>query len=143
MPPRERLIKLLNLQKISAATIKPAKENVFVMDDLVITCLLSNILDQISGVLWSPVTPTGTQDENITTDGIYDSKTKSQRSTLTILAAKLAMILKNSPKQAFTCKFNLDSGNTPASNWFTATKTISIFNPCKVISDSISIVIAI
>ena len=90
-----------------------------------ISCNLSGIPAQITGVIWIPLT---TESGGYTVnDGIFDSATKSQVSTLTISMAKLVELEYLSKSHTFSCKIVVDLSNrTVAGN-----QTISIFNPGK------------
>ena len=97
------------------------------LEDHVISCVLDDIPEQITGVTWAPATETA--DQYTLADGSISSKT--QTSTLTITAAKLVTLDgESSGVHTFTCSFTI--GTTPAT--VTATQTITIFAPsnnCK------------
>ena len=114
---------LTNRQRLSAATITPTTENVFAVDDHVITCVLNDIPGQITGVLWNPAIET--DDEYSLVDGTFSGN--KQKSTLTITAAKLASLHLSSATQTFTCKITIGDSDTEV----TATQTITIFNPSE------------
>ena len=98
------------------------------VEDHVISCKLSDIPSQFTGVLWtSPTADTGGY--NFTKeDGIFDSETKSQISNLTILAAKIVELRSIAKSHTFTCKIIVGYINkTVADN-----QNITIFNPGKV-----------
>ena len=93
------------------------------MDDHVITCVLDDIPDQITGVLWTPAVET--ENEYSLDDGTFSGN--KQESTLTITAAKLASLHLSSSVQTFTCKITVGVSNVEV----TATQTITIFNPSR------------
>ena len=88
-----------------------------------ITCVLSDIPSQITGVLWTPAVTT--TDEYTLEDGTISST--SQTSKLTISAAKLLTLKSTSATQTFTCKITVGTSNTEV----TATQTITIYNPSE------------
>ena len=92
------------------------------MENHVISCVLGDIPDQITGVTWAPATETSGQYNLL--DGSESSN--SQTSTLTITAAKLQSLDgQSSGVHTFTCSFTI--GTTPVT--VTATQTITIFAP--------------
>ena len=98
-------------------------ENVFAVDDHVITCVLDDIPGQITGVLWTPAVET--ENEYSVNDGIFSGN--KQEATLTIFKAKL---LSSDPAtQTFTCKITIGASRTE----IRATQTITIFIPSKFI----------
>ena len=108
-------------QYFSAATIAQTTEDVFVVDDHVITCVLEDIPGQITGVLWTPAVEK--ENEYSLDDGTFSAN--RQESTLTITAAKLASLHLSSATQTFTCKITIGDSDTE----ITAIQTITIFNP--------------
>ena len=108
-------------QYSSAATITPTTDDVFAVDDHVITCVLDDIPGQITGVLWTPAVET--ENEYSLDDGKFSGN--KQESTLTITAAKLASFHLSSATQTFTCKITVGDSDTQV----TATQTFTIFNP--------------
>ena len=95
----------------------------FAVDDHEISCVLSDIPSQITGVLWTPATTT--LNEYTLEDGTINGNT--QTSKLTISAAKLVSLKSASATQTFTCKITVGTSNTEV----TATQTITIFNPSE------------
>ena len=92
------------------------------LENHVISCVLGDIPEQITGVTWSPATETA--DQYTLADGSESSNT--QTSTLTITAAKLVNLDDVSlGVHTFTCSFTV--GTTPVT--VTATQTITIFAP--------------
>ena len=110
-------------QYFSAASITPTTEDVFAVDDHVISCVLDDIPGQITGVLWTPAVET--DNEYSLVDGTFGGN--KQESTLTITAAKLASVHLSSATQTFTCKITIGDNDIEV----TATQTITIFNPSK------------
>ena len=103
------------------------------MEDHAISCNISNILSQRIGVIWTPA-KTGT-DGYILKDGVYDKKTMSQVSTLTISAVKLAELREVAESLTFTCKTTV--GPT---NWTVESiQTFNIFNPSEDVLDELDI----
>ena len=117
--------KLSQIKKklISAVTISKTTENVYAVDDHIITCVLGDIPDKITGVSWLPAEKT--DNGYILVDGDINSKT--QTSTLTISASKLVTLKSTSASKTFTCKITVGKANTPK----TATQTITIYNPSE------------
>ena len=103
-------------------TIKPAA-NVYVSEDHVISCTLSDIPPQIIGVIWTS-TPTKS-DGYILMDGMFDVHTKSQVSTLTISSDKLTELKESAASHTFTCKITVGSRNTIVAD----IQTVTIFSP--------------
>ena len=105
------------------ATIEPAATNVYAVEDHVISCNLSGIPAQITGVIWTPLT---TETGGYTVDdGLFDSATNSQVSTLTISAYNLVELRSFAESHTFTCKIFVGFINkTVADN-----QIITIFNP--------------
>ena len=109
-------------QTFSAASITPPTANVFATEEHVISCVLGDIPEQISGVTWSPATETATKYALV--DGSISSN--SQTSKLTITASQLLTLDgESSGIHTFTCSFSVGSKATA----ITATQTITIFNP--------------
>ena len=108
---------------ISAASITPSTIDVIALEDHVISCVLDDIPEQITGVTWSPATEIA--GEYSLTDGSM-SADHSQTSTLTITADKLETLHgQSSGVHTFTCSFTVGTNNVAV----TATQTITIFNP--------------
>ena len=106
----------------SAATITPPTKDVIALENHVISCVLGDIPEQITGVTWDPATETSGEYNLL--DGSESSN--SQTSTLTITAAKLQSLDKlSSGVHTFTCSFTVGTTNVAV----TATQTITIFNP--------------
>ena len=109
---------------ISAASITPPTSNVFDSENHVISCVLGDIPEQITGVTWDPATETSGEYNLL--DGSESSN--SQTSTLTITAAKLQSLDElSSGVHTFTCSFTVGTTNVAV----TATQTITIFSPSK------------
>ena len=122
LPQRQRVIQIVNLKLISAASITQTTANVFVTEQHVISCVLSDIPGKMTGVTWSPATETA--NEYNLADGSFSSN--SQTSTLTITASKLLTLDgESSGIHTFTCSFTVGTQSTAV----TATQTITIFNP--------------
>ena len=122
LPQRQRVIQIVNLKLISAASITQTTANVFVTEQHVISCVLSDIPQKMTGVTWSPAT--ATPSEYDLADGSFSSN--SQTSTLTITASKLLVLHRQSSGiHTFTCSFTVGTQSTAV----TATQTITIFNP--------------
>ena len=103
-------------------TIKPAA-NVYVSEDHVISCILSDIPAQIIGVIW---TSTPVKSDGYTLmDGTFNEHTKSQVSTLTISPDKLIELRESEASHTFTCKITVGSRNTIVAD----IQTVTIFNP--------------
>ena len=110
---------------ISAPTITPSATNVTPQKDHVISCVISDIPVQITGVTWSPATEI--EGEYSLTDG--SMKSNSQTSTLTITASKLNTLQgQSSGVHTFTCGFTVGTNNVAV----TATQTITIFIPSNI-----------
>ena len=99
-------------------------EDVFVVDDHIITCVLDDISGQITGVLWTPAVET--DNEYSLDDGTFSGN--KQESTFTITAAKLASLYSSSATQTFTCKITIGVSDTEVA----AIQTMTIFNPSKI-----------
>ena len=112
---------LTNRKHLSVVTITPSTEDVFAVDDHIITCVLDDIPGQITGVLWIPAVETDY--EYFLDDGTFSGN--KQESTLTITAAKLLSLHLSSASQTFTCKIIIGDSDTEV----TATQTVTIFNP--------------
>ena len=126
LPQRQRVIQIVNLKLISAASITQTTANVFVTEQHVISCDLSDIPQKMTGVTWSPATETA--NEYNLADGSFSSN--SQTSTLTITASKLlALDGQSNGIHTFTCSFTVGTQSTAV----TATQTITIFNPSNAI----------
>ena len=98
----------------------------YVTEQHVISCVLSDILQKMTGVTWSPATETA--NEYNLADGSFSSN--SQTSTLTITASKLLTLDgESSGIHTFTCSFTVGTQSTAV----TATQTITIFNPSNAI----------
>ena len=110
------------------ATITPPTEDVFAVDDHIITCVLDDIPGQITGILWTPAVET--DNEYSLDDGTFIGN--RQESTLTITASKLASLHLSSATQTFTCKIIIGDSDTEV----TATQIITIFNPSNVFKPS-------
>ena len=109
---------------ISAATITPSTKDVIAVEDHVISCVLGDIPESITGVTWAPATETSGEYNLV--DGSENSN--SQTSTLTITAAKLLSLDgQSSGVHTFTCSFTIGTTNVAV----TATQTITIFSPSK------------
>ena len=91
------------------------------MDDHVITCILDDIPDQITAVLWTPAVEKAKQYS--LNDGTFSGN--KQESTLTISEFKLGSL--SSAIHTFTCKITIGESKTEV----TATQTITIFFPSK------------
>ena len=92
------------------------------LENHVISCVLGDIPEQITGVTWDPATETAGEYNLL--DGSESSN--SQTSTLTITAAKLQSLDKlSSGVHTFTCSFTVGTTNVAV----TATQTITIFAP--------------
>ena len=113
---------LTNRKHLSVVTITPSTEDVFAVDDHVITCVLEDIPGQITGVLWTPAVETD-KEYSFLDDGTFSGN--KQKSTLTITATKLASLHLSSATQTFTCKITIGDSDTEV----TATQTVTIFNP--------------
>ncbi|KAL5271415.1 hypothetical protein ACHWQZ_G001903 [Mnemiopsis leidyi] len=114
---------------IGAATITPATANVFVTEQHVISCVLSDIPGKMTGVTWSPATETA--NEYNLADGSFSSN--SQTSTLTISPSKLLTLDgESSGIHTFTCSFTVGTQSTAV----TATQIITIFNPTASITQT-------
>ena len=111
------------MKKFSGAAITPSTENVYAVENHEISCVLTDIPSQYTGVLWTPAVTT--TDEYTLEDGTISGT--SQTSKLTISAAKLVSLKSNSATQTFTCKITVGTNNTPV----TATQTITIYNPSE------------
>ena len=99
----------------------------YALEDHTISCNISYIPSQITGVTWIPA-QTGT-DGYVLKDGVYDTETRSQVSTLTISVVKLAELRAVAGSHTFTCNTTAAIGPT---NWTVeATQTITIFNPSE------------
>ena len=107
----------------SGASITPSTKDVFATENHEISCVLTDIPSQISGVLWTPAVDT--TNEYTLEDGTISGT--SQTSKLTISAAKLVSLKSTSATQTFTCKITVGTSNTEV----TATQTISIYNPSE------------
>ena len=97
------------------------------VEDHVISCKLSDIPSQFTGVIWtSPTTETGGY--NYTKeDGLFDLETKSQISKFRIRAAKVVELRSFAKSHTFTCKIIVGFVNkTVADN-----QIITIFSPGK------------
>ena len=95
------------------------------VENHVISCVLGDIPESITGVTWAPATETS--GEYLLVDGSESSNT--QTSTLTITAAKLATLFgQSSGVHTFTCSYTVGSINQAV----TATQTITILNPSKI-----------
>ena len=106
----------------SAASITPSTKDVIALEDHVISCVLDDIPEQITGVTWFPATEIA--GEYSLTDGSIESN--SQTSTLTITAEKLETLQgQSSGVHTFTCSFTVGTNNVAV----TATQTITIFHP--------------
>ena len=106
----------------SAASITPPTKDVITLENHVISCVLGDIPEQITGVTWDPATETSGEYNLL--DGSESSN--SQTSTLTITAAKLQSLDKlSSGVHTFTCSFTVGTTNVAVS----ATQTITIFAP--------------
>ena len=116
-------IPIFQTNYFSVATITPSTEDVFAVDDHVITCVLDGIPGQITGVLWTPAVET--DNEYSLDDGTFSGN--KQVSTLTITAAKLTSLHLSSATQTFTCKIIIGDSDTEV----TATQTLTIFNPSE------------
>ena len=102
-----------------------ATVDVIALEDHVISCVISDVPVQITGVTWAPATETA--GEYNLADGSESSN--SQTSTLTITAAKLQSLdLLLSGVHTFTCSYLFGTNNVAV----TATQTITIFNPSKI-----------
>ena len=98
----------------------------YVTEQHVISCVLSDILQKMTGVTWSPATETA--NEYNLADGSFSSN--SQTSTLTISPSKLLTLDgESSGIHTFTCSFTVGTQSTAV----TATQTITIFNPSNAI----------
>ena len=111
------------METFSGAAITPSTENVYAVENHEISCVLTDIPSQISGVLWAPATDI--TNEYTLEDGTISGT--SQTSKLTISAAKLVSLKSTSATQTFTCKITVGTSNTEV----TATQTISIYNPSE------------
>jgi hypothetical protein len=107
-------------------TIAPAKEDVYAMEEHVISCTISDIPSLISGVLW---TDANNDDGYKPDDGRYNSNSKSQISSLKLSVNDLANLKGSAASHIFTCKISVGSSNTEV----IATQTITIFSPSKLI----------
>ena len=93
------------------------------LEDHVISCVLDDTPEQITGVTWSPATEIA--GEYSLTDGSM-SADHSQTSTLTITADKLETLHGiSSGVHTFTCSFTVGTNNVAV----TATQIITIFHP--------------
>ena len=99
---------------------------VYTVEDHVISCNLIGIPSQITGVSWTSST-TVIADGYTVNDGIFDSDTESQVSTLTISAERLAELRGFARSYSFTCKMTGGSDSRTVS----AEQTIDIFSPGK------------
>ena len=99
---------------------------VYAVEQHVISCVLSDIDKQMSGVKWDPAT-TGTFGYTLE-DGTYVGGSKSQTSKLTISAAKLKTLGATKDSETFTCKITVGTTNQDV----TATQVVTIFNPSKI-----------
>ncbi|KAL5252519.1 hypothetical protein ACHWQZ_G015335 [Mnemiopsis leidyi] len=114
------------------ATITPDTQTVLAVENHVISCVLGDIPEQISGVTWSPATETANQYALV--DGTISSN--SQTSTLTIYAAKLATLYgESSGVHTFTCRFTVGSTNQPVA----ATQTVTILNPSAKVTGPVTV----
>ena len=112
------------LATLPGASITPSTKDVIALENHVISCVLGDIPEQVTGVTWDPATETSGEYNLL--DGSESSN--SQTSTLTITAAKLQSLDKlSSGVHTFTCSFTI--GTTPVT--VSATQTITIFNPSK------------
>ena len=99
-----------------------ATVDVIALEDHVISCVISDVPVQITGVTWAPATEI--EGEYRLTDG--SMKSNSQTSTLTITESKLvALDEQSSGIHTFICSFTIGTTDVPV--W--ASQTITIFQP--------------
>ena len=114
----------VNYGFLSAVEVDAAEIDVQSYEDHVISCTISGIHEQLTGITWEPATD-GVVGYTLE-DGEIDGT--EQVSTLTITAAKLAELQEDDPEQAFTCSMSFE--DTPEST-VTSIQTITILSPSR------------